>query len=284
MSRACPRSFALCVLALLALGGCGAARSAGGAFASGAITRIQEEDSTLVALQRHLADTAFTILAAEFRGAVLGPATETWSEMRAIARAEADTLGSVFEASLEESLQHSLPEGIETNGALLEAQLRTVVQAFSEEFTVGLARGMQEAIAPAVDSLMRVVVRSTSIGLEEDFAPAAHRLMLGVRDSLEARIGDVDQAVASSQTVSGLRFALLGVGGSLLVGLGIATVAGWRRRTRAFEALLDAIETGGHDGTKRAVAACAREAGVHGWLSDRFRRRWGAVTGEAGRD
>ncbi|MDE3005048.1 MAG: hypothetical protein OXU39_03040, partial [Gemmatimonadota bacterium] len=101
MPVACRTAPGLCLLALLSMSGCAVARSAGGEFAAGAVSRLQAEDTAVVALQQQLADTAFAIVAREFREAVLSPATDTWSEMRAAARAEADTLGDVLDASLD---------------------------------------------------------------------------------------------------------------------------------------------------------------------------------------
>lgn len=272
----------LCLLALLSMSGCSIARTVGGEFAAGAVSRLQAEDSAIIALQRQLADTAFAIVAREFRGAVLDPATETWSDMRAIARAEADTLGGVLDTSLERSLQLTLPAGLNASGAVLDQQMRVVAESFAREFTAGLGRGMQAAIGPALDTLARVVVRSTSSGIEDDLRPVLHRLMLEVRDSLEARIGDVDQAVSTSRTVSGLRSALYGAGVTLLAILTVMAVTGWRRRARALEALFDAIEAGDHEPTKEAAATCAREAGVDGWLNQRLKDRWRLVTGDRG--
>lgn len=256
---------------LFSAGGCAVARSAGAEFATGAVARLQAEDTAIVALQRQLADTAFAIVAREFRSAVLDPATQTWAGMRAAARAEADTLGGTLEESLARSLENTLPQGIETNGALVQEQVRAIVAGFAEEFAAGLGVGMQTAIAPALDTLTRVVVRSTARGLEDDLRPSVHALMLEIRDSLELRIGDVDQAVSESQTVSELRFALYGAAIMLLILISVVATLGWRRRGRAVEALLDAIEAGDHGPTKQAAARCAREAGVGDWLHRRAR-------------
>lgn len=275
-----PRVVLTGLLLAVSLQGCGAARSAGREFASGALAGLQAEDSVLIALQRDLVDTAFVTLAAEFREAVLDPATATWTEMRAGVRSEADSVRARLEATLETSLRQTVPSAIAENGDLLEARIRRLAEAFTDEFTRGLGTGARSAVAPAADSLMRGIVRAAVRGLEDDFRPAAHRLMMELRDSLQLRIGDVDEAVASSSTVEGLRFALLGAGGSLFLGLTVVGVGSWRRRSRAFDVLIDAIEAGGHDATKRAVGSCARDAGVHGWLNDRLRGRWTAVAGE----
>ena len=283
MPVACRTAPGLCLLALLSMSGCAVARSAGGEFAAGAVSRLQAEDTAVVALQQQLADTAFAIVAREFREAVLSPATDTWSEMRAAARAEADTLGDVLAASLDRSLQRTLPNGLQANGGVLDQQMRIVAETFTREFTAGLGRGMRDAIGPALDTLARVVIRSTSTGIEDDLRPVMHRLMLEVRDSLEARIDDVDQAVSTSRTVSGFRSALYGAGLTLLAVAVVVATTGWRRRARALEALLDAIEAGDHAPTKEAAATCAREAGVDSWRHQRLKGRWRLITGDRGR-
>lgn len=260
---------------VIVLAGCGVARSAGSQFAIGAISRVEAEDSVLLTLQERLADSALAIVATEFRSDVLTPAEETWEGMRLAARAEGDTLAERLTRTLESAVERTLPMAIGTMGTKTEAQVRTLSAALTSE----LALGVTSELAPALDSLMRGMIRSAVRGMEDDFAPATHRLMMELRDSLASRIRDVDTAVVESRTVGWLVFVLIGAGATILAGLAFGATHGWRRRSRAVEALLDAIAAGGHPGTREAAAACAREAGVHGWLATWRRTRWQRAVG-----
>jgi hypothetical protein len=254
--------------ALLITQGCAVARSAGGQFAAGAVARLQESDSSLVALQRQLVDTGAAFLGAEFDRAVLTPARDTWSEMRRGVRDEADSVAVRFDQMVRSALRGTLPEAIDENADLLDVRMRALARAIAGELTRTLGDGVREELSPALDLAVRDAVRSASDAMEADLKPAAHRIMLDLRDSLEIRIGDVDRAVADSKTVSGLRYALYGAGVSLLIWLLIAGAGHFRRRGRAVGVLIDAIEAGGHPETKQAVHECAQEAGLHSWLND----------------
>lgn len=100
--------------------------------------------------------------------------------------------------------------------------------------------------------------------------------MLEVRDSLRVRIGDVDRAVTESGTVSGMRYAIVAAGATIVLAALLLAIVHWRRQRRALHALIDAVETAGDEGIRQAVRTCAEEAGVHGWLTDRVAARRGS--------
>jgi len=199
-------------VAIVSLQACAVARSAGGEFASGAVARLEESDSVVVALQRRLVDSAAVVLEADFRRAVLDPSRESWSEMRQGLRDEADSLAGRLDVMLREVSEETLPAGIERSASLMEIRMGDLGEAFAARFAAALGEGVSTQLRPATDSLLASMMRATVLGLETDLKPAVHALMLDVRDSLELRIGDVDRAVAGSQTVGELRYALYGAG------------------------------------------------------------------------
>lgn len=257
------------------LSGCAVARSAGGDFAAGALTTLREADTSLVEMQRRLVDTAFVFLKPEFEDAVLVPARSTWAEMRRGIREEGDSLARMLDQALQRSLAETIPAGMDRSGAELRRQLNEVARSFALEFARAFGEGVSTSVQPAVDSLVANAIRTSVVGLETDLRPSVHALMREVRDSLQLRIGDVDRAVAESQTVSGLRYAMFGGGGLLLVGATLVGIGRWRRRDRALDALIDAIERTGDERTREAAHHCATEAGVGGWLKQRMRHRTG---------
>jgi hypothetical protein len=263
----------LAMVASVSLTSCGVFRSAGGNFVTGAVQRLEEGDSALVALQRTLADSAGTFLQQEFEEAVIGPAKATWSEMRKGLREEADSVGLRLTEVIRVNLEETLPRVIQRNADVLEVRTRALAGVFAEELTRALGEGVAESLEPAVESLVQGAVRSAAESVESELRPSLHALMLDLRDSLQVRIGDVDRAVAESQTVSGFRYTLFGAGGAFLLALIALGINDRRRRGQALGALIDAIEKEGHPGTKRAAASCAKEAGVHSWLGDRVRSR-----------
>lgn len=142
---------------------------------------------------------------------------------------------------------------------------------------LALGEGVSEHLQPAADSLVVGVMRTAVSEIETELRPAMHALMLDLRDSLEVRIGDVDRAVAGTRTVSGFRYSLYGAGLVLVVVLLITMFGRWRQKSLALDALIEAIERGGHEGTKRAVRSCARDAGVESWLMKRVRQATGSM-------
>lgn len=260
-------------LLLLALSGCSLARAAGGDFATGAVTTLSASDSSLIALQRTLADSAGAFLRGEFSEAVLLPARTTWADMRQGVRDEGDSLAVRLGGMLQSSLTETVPGALDSSASAIEGRFAGLARAFASEFSVALGEGMSTNLQPAADSLVASVMRAAVRGVEADLEPAVHALMMDLRDSLEVRIGDVDRAVTGTQTASGLRYALYGAGATaLVVGL-ISALGGWRRKGRALDALIEAIEWGGHEPTKRAVETCARDVGIDSWLTARVRRR-----------
>jgi hypothetical protein len=261
------------MFALASLQGCAAARSAGGEFASGAIARLEASDSAMIGLQRQFVDSAGALLDAEFARAVLEPARTTWSQMRQGVREEGDSLAARFDAMLREAVEETLPSGVDRSAEALEQRLGGLGRTFAEQFSLALGDGVSTHLQPAADSLFASMIRTAVLGLETDLRPAVHALMLDLRDSLEVRIGDVDRALAGSQTVNEMRYALFGAGGMLLLASVFFGAGMWRRKSRALDAMIDAIEHGGDEKTKLAVETCAHEAGVQSWLGGRIRER-----------
>ena len=263
-------------LALLATG-CSLARSAGSEFASGAVDRISESDLPLIQLQRSLSDSAGVFLEQEFSEAVLLPARVTWAEMRQGVRDEGDSLALRLDDLLRSALTETLPSSLDRSATEVEGRLAGLGRAIAEEFMLALGEGVSEHLQPAADSLVVGVMRTAVSEIETELRPAMHALMLDLRDSLEVRIGDVDRAVAGTRTVSGFRYSLYGAGLVLVVVLLITMFGRWRQKSLALDALIEAIERGGHEGTKRAVQSCARDAGVESWLMKRVRQASGGM-------
>lgn len=283
--RILPQSLPLLALLSLALPGCSLARAAGGDFATGAVTTLSASDSSLIALQRMLADSAGAFLHGEFSDAVLVPARTTWADMRQGVRDDGDSLAVRLEGMLRSSLTQTVPAALDSSANAIESRFAGLARAFASEFSAALGEGMSTHLQPAADSLVASVMRSAVRGVETDLEPAVHALMMDLRDSLEVRIGDVDRAVVGTRTASGLRYALYGAGSTAVVAGLISALGGWRRKSRALDALIEAIERGGHEDTKRAVETCARDAGIDSWLAARIRRRGhGAVLPSARTD
>jgi len=261
------------VAAVLLVSGCGAARSAGSSLTAGALERLRAEDTTLIALDRRLADSTGAFLSREFAGAVLDPAQATWKNMRLAARREADGISADLEIRVRTGLDDALRQLLADNFDVLDARMSILATGVSQAFAEALGRDLSASLAPAGDTLVRRLIQSAAVGMERDLRPALHALMLEARDSLRVRIRDVDRAVAGSKTVSEVRYALFGAAGAALATGLLLAFGHWRRQGRALHALIDAVEKAGDDGTKRAVRTCAQEAGVHGWLSERVAAR-----------
>lgn len=275
-ARQCRRrrsSAALPALALAALGACSIPRSAGEQFAAGAVDRLRSDDSAVVALQRELADSARVYVQEAFERAVVAPAEDAFAGIRRDARTEVDSLGERFKAVLREGLDETLPAGIDRNADLLQPRMDGLGETFGRSLATGLTRGVAEELRPAADSLVAGMIEVAALGVQTELQPAIHAMMMSLRDSLEARIRDMDRAVAESRTFSGLRYVMFGaITALLLAALGFA-LSQLRRGRRALYAMIDAIENAGHEGTKRAVLQRTRDAGVAGWLEDRIRKR-----------
>ena len=226
------RLLATAVLALPAVG-CGAARSAGSSLAAGAVARLNSEDTLLFALERRLADSAGVFLQREFAGAVLKPARRTWDGMRGGLRDEADTVTARVAAQLRDDLNRSLQELLRDNLDVLERRGTHLARAMADTLTDALGRGLTTRLAAAGDTVTLRVASTVALALEEVLRPALHALMLEVRDSLRVRIGDVDRAVAGSGTVSGMRYALVGAGATIVLAALLLAVVHWRRQRRA---------------------------------------------------
>ncbi|GMR12369.1 MAG: hypothetical protein BMS9Abin29_0558 [Gemmatimonadota bacterium] len=268
------RRLAIAVLGIPIIG-CGAARSAGGSLAAGAVERLDREDSTLFALERRLTDSVGVFLQREFAGSVLNPARRTWDEMRAGVRDEADTVAAHLAVQLQSDLNHSLQKLLRDNLTVVELRGTRLARAMADTLTDALGRGMTTRLAASADTLTLRLATAVALSLEEVLPPALHSIMLDVRDSLRVRISDVDRAVADSRTVSGVRSALVGAGAAIVLALMLFAIVHMRRQRRALHALIDAVETAGDEGVRHAVRTCAEQVGVHGWLTDRVAARRG---------
>jgi len=192
--------------------------------------------------------------------------------MRQGVRDEGDSLAFRLDETLRASLTQTVPMALDSSASALEARLGGLGRAFATEFSVALGDGMSTHLQPAADSLVAGMLRAVVRGVEADLEPAVHALMIGIRDSLAVRISDVDRAVVGTKSASGLRYALYGAGATVIVAGLISALGGWRTKSRAVDALIEAIERGGHEDTKRAVETCARDAGVHSWIAAKMRR------------
>ncbi len=275
MNLTCPPRLGLSgiLMVVLATTGCVAARSAGKSAAAGAIAQIVSEESTLVALQRRMADSAGAFLRSEFVSAVVDPARATWEDMRRGVRAETDSVAKHLAIQLRNDLNRSFQELIRTNLDILDTRGPRLARAVADTLTEALGRSLTAQLIAVSDTVTFRFATAVAVGLENVLRPALHGLMIDLRDSLQVRIGDVDRAVAESRTVAGVRYALLGTG--IALGLAMLLAAGgyWWRQRRALHAMIDAVEIIGDQGTRDAVHSCAKDAGVHGWLSDRVAAR-----------
>jgi len=248
------------------------ARSAGSGAAEGAVARLRA-DTTLQVLSRDLADSTVARLGVRFASDVLDPATATWGEMRRDAVEDAGALRRDVDQWVQGDLNDAVGTALTDNSAILDARLQLAAAAAARAFVDALSRSVTYQLSPAADTLVAGLFRAAAVGMEVDLRPTLHALMREVQDSLQSRIRDVDETVAESRSVTGLRAGLLGAGGvALLVALIMA--AGHRRRhERALHVLIDAIDTVGDERIRGAVGSLAAEAGVRGWLSDRVRTR-----------
>lgn len=272
-----------CGVLIVVLSGCAVARSAGSGAAEGAVARLKA-DTTLQVLSRDLADSTVARLGVKFASDVLDPAKATWGEMRRDAGDEAETIRRDLDQWVKGDLNRAVGDALSDNSAILDARLQVAAGGAARAFIAALSRALTEQLAPAGDTVMMGLLRAAAVGMEVELRPTLHALMREVQDSLQSRIRDVDDTVAGSRSVTGLRAGLLGAGAvALLVAL-IVVVGHRRRHERALHVLIDAIDTAGDERIREAVGSLAAKAGVRGWLGDRVRtRRACRPEGPAGR-
>lgn len=266
-----PRAAASGML-IVVLTGCVVGRSAGRSLAEGAVGRLSA-DTTLQALSRDLADSTVARLGVKFDSDVLGPAKATWGEMRRGVSEDAETIRRDFDQWVRDDLDQALGQTLTGNSAILDARLQVAAGGAARAFVAALSRALTEQLAPAGDTLVTGLLRGVAVGMEVEVSPTLHALMREVQDSLESRIREVDDTVAGSRSVSGLRAGVMGAGVVALLMALIMLVGHRRRHERALHVLIDAIDSAGDERIRGAVGSLAAEAGVRGWLSDRVRTR-----------
>jgi len=275
-----PTASALSVtLALLAfLPACSLTASAGRSFAGGAIEEAAARESTLVAMERRLSDSAGAFLEGALRRAAIGPVLAAFDSMSVRSRAEVDSLSAGLASGIREHLGDALREVLTESFDVMDTRASQFGRTVADATTAELERGLASALGTAADTLAHRLVDELVLGLQDRLKPTLHTLMREVTDSLRARVGDVDRSVSESSTVSRLRALVLVAGSALFLLAGLALLMSWRRHRRALHAVLEAIELADDEDLRRTVGRCAGEAQVEGWLASKVvsrRRRRG---------
>lgn len=253
--------------------GCGATRSAGRSLAEGALEGLTARESTLVAMERRLADSAGAYLRREFQGAVIAPARATWDTMARQVRAEADSSAARVAQAVRGSISDAVGELLERSFDVVEARAARLGRTVPDAATPALERSLAISFGAVGDTLAHHLSAGLAVGLEEQLRPALHALMRDLSDSLRARVGDLDRTVVESSTVSGARSFLVGSAVALLAAAAVLTLLSWRRHRRALHAMLDAVELTGDEHVRETVRGCAGQAGVGDWLASRAASR-----------
>lgn len=260
------------VLALIPTA-CGAARSAGRSLADGAVDVVTARESTLVALEQRLADSAGVFLRREFREAVIEPARATWDTMGRQVRTEAESASVRLAAGIRGSLTAATTELLERSFDVIESRADRVAARVPEAASPALERGLARSFGAVGDTLAHHLAVGLATGLEEQLQPALHALMRDLSDSLRARVGELDRTVVESSTVSGARSFLIGSAVALvLVALVLASLS-WMRHRRALHAMIDAVQLSDDAKLHDSIRGCAGEAGVGTWLRSRIAAR-----------
>ena len=258
--------------AAMLFSGCAVARSAGGDLADGVVARLRA-DTALHALRREFADSMGEALRVEFESAVLAPARTTVSELGRSATQDVQRMEEDLGVWVRTDLNDAVRRALSDNATVLDERLPSMAEATAEALVTTLARDIINGLGPVGDTLVFRMLRATAVGLNSELGPAIHALMRDVRDSLQVRIQDVDQAVVGSRSFGWLRSALMGAGVAVVLA-GLLIVFGQRRRQGlALHALIDAIDAVEDEGLRAKVRMFASEAGVHGWLTDRVAHR-----------
>ncbi len=257
----------------LALTGCFAGRSVGRSIGAGALQTVTTQDSALIALQRRLFDSASVFLNDAFETAVLDPARVQFDSVSVVMRGTADSITAILTERVSSDLNESVQQLLGENLDLLEVRAPLLARNTAEALTDELSKRLPSVLATIGDTLGQQLVAGITVGLREVLEPALHKIMVEVTDSLRLRIRQVDDTVAESDTLVGLRSALIGGGLVLTFGIAFLVYGYSRRQRRALNALIDAIESRGDPDLHESVRSCADEAGVHDWLSDRVTAR-----------
>ncbi len=261
------------VLLLAPVAGCSLSGSAGRGIAAGAVDGITARESTLVAMERRLADSAAAYVGREIREDVFIPARTTWDSMGLRARAEVDSMSARAATRIRDDLQAAVREALSGSFDLIETRTARLGRQAPASAAEGVSGPMARAFGAVGDTLAHHFVASLATGLEERLRPSLHAVMQEMTDSLQARVGEVDRSVSDSSTLNTLEALLLGVGVTVLAAIGLLGWLSWRRQRQALESVLEAIDREGNPELHRTVADCAGRAGVGEWVAGRLYSR-----------
>lgn len=255
------------------LSACSVTRSAGRSLANGTIEGVVSQESTLVALQGRLADSAGVYLGREFREAVITPARATWDTMARQVGSAADSSAVRLAAGIRGPVDEAVEQLLERSFDVIEARTDRLARMLPSAATPGLERSLATSFGVVGDTLAHHLSAGLAEGLEEQLRPALHALMRDLSDSLRVRVGELDRTVAESSTVGGVRSFLVGSAAALVLAALLAMLLSWRRHRRALDAMLDAVRLADDPKLHDAVRGCAGEAGIEGWLAGRAAAR-----------
>jgi len=245
-------------------------RSAGRSLGRGAVEAIAARDTVVVDLERRLADSAAVFLDRAFRRAVLEPARAQWDSMAAGVGDAGDSAAVRVARRVRTDLNRSVQQLLHENLDVLDARGPRLARSTVLALTAELNRALPGALAAAGDTLGQRLVAGLALGIRDVLDPTLHRVMQEVTDSLRSRLRQVDTTVASSRTVGGLRYGLIGGSLVLIVAAGVVAFGHWRRQGRALDALVEAVNARSDPTLHETIQSCAHRAGVHDWLSDRL--------------
>ncbi len=264
---------------LLALGlgasGCFAGRSVGRSIGAGALEVVTKQDSTLLALEKRLLDTASAHLDKTFQSIVMEPVREQIDSLTTAITGVSDSISLRFAKRIRTELNESVRQLLTENLDLLEGRAPGLARNTARELSLELSRTLPGAFAAVGDTLGKRLVEGLVVGLRDALEPALHQIMVEVTDSLRIRIRQVDTTFAQSKTFVGLKYAIYGGSLVLVISVGALAFGYWRRQSRALNAIIDATQAQGDPQLHESISACAKEAGVHDWLSGRVTARKG---------
>jgi hypothetical protein len=266
-------TYSLFVTLGLGAAGCVVGRSVGRSIGAGAIEAVTKQDSALIAMEKRLLDTASERLNQTFETVVLEPARIQLDSLTVAIRASADSMALLFSRRIRTELNESVQLLLEENLDVLENRAPLLARATARELSLELNRTLPGAFAAVGDTLGKQLVAGLAIGLRDALEPALHKIMLEVTDSLRIRIRQVDTTFAESKTLGGLRYTIIGGSLVFLLGIGALAFGYWRRQGRALNALIDATLARGDPELHESITDCAKQAGVHNWLTDRVTSR-----------
>ncbi len=268
-----PLTYGFLITLGLGATGCFAGRSIGRSIGSGALEVVAKKDSTLLELERRLMDSASAHLDRTFQLIVMEPVRNQMDSLTIAIGGVSDSIALRFARSVRTELNESVHQLLTENLDLLEGRATLLARNTARELALELSRTLPGAFAVVGDTLGKRLVEGLAIGLRDALEPALHKIMVEVTDSLRIRIRQVDTTFAQSKTFVGLQYAIYG--GSLVFVLGIGAMAFgyWRRQSRALNAIIDATQARGDPELHESINACAKEAGVHDWLSGKVTAR-----------